>query len=138
MNPTNHIVLEGNVVRDVEYQLSQNGNGYTRNAIAVERRFKKGDDWESETSFFDFSILDDRLAENFCNSVSKGDRVIIAGDIRQRTVEDDEGNKRSFYGVVVDNVGASLKWATATISKNEKKGNGGSAQGGDFFDDSEF
>lgn len=131
----NTVVMEGNVTRDVELLFGkQNNNGYTRNAIAVERSKKDGEEWVKETSFFDFTILDERLAENFCDSISKGDRIIIIGDIRQRVVEDDEGNKKSFYGIVVDNVGPSLKWATVSVNKNEKKG--GSASSGvddDFF-----
>lgn len=134
MNRDMHITAEGNVVRDPEYLMSDKSNGYTRNAIAVERRFKQGDDWVSDTTFLDFTILDERLAENFCDSVSKGDRIIIAGDLRQRTVEDDEGNKRTFYGLVVDNAGISLKWATATVIRNEKKGGSTQSSGDSFFD----
>lgn len=131
----NAVFFEGNLTRDTEMQFSKAGNGYSRNAIAVERRKKDGDEWVSETSFFDFSILDERLAENFCESFNKGDRVLVFGHLQTRTVEDDEGNKRTFTGLIVDNVGASVKWATVMITKNEKKGsNSAPAAGDDFFD----
>lgn len=126
----NTISLEGNVVRDVEMQISKAGNSYTRNAIAVEKRKKDGDEWVSEVSFFDFSILDDRTAENFCDSVVKGDRIVITGALEQRTVETDEGEKRSYISIIVESVGPSLRWATTTITKNPK---GGAAKGGDDF-----
>lgn len=134
----NVICLEGNIVRDVELAYSANGNAWTRNAVAIERRFKNGDDWESETTFLDFTILDGRLAENFCESMSKGDRVVLTGNLRSRTVENDEGEKRTFYGVVVDAVGPSLRWATATIVRNPKGEGKGAPAGGDFFDTSDF
>lgn len=119
----NQVVFEGNIVRDPEIQFGKtNNNSYTRNAIAVTRSKKVGDDWEEETSFFDFSILDERLAENFCDTFQKGDRVIIAGRMEQRTVEQDDGEKRSYFSVIVDVAGPSLKWATASITRNEKKG----------------
>lgn len=119
----NSVTFEGNIVRDPEIQFGKTtNNSFTRNAIAVTRSKKVGDEWEEETSFFDFSILDERLAENFCDTFQKGDRVIISGRMEQRTVENDDGEKRSFYSVIVDICGPSLKWATATIQRNEKKG----------------
>lgn len=134
----NNITLEGNLVRDVEMQFSPKGHGYTRNAIAVEKRRKDGDDWISDTYFLDINILDERLAENFCDSLSKGDRVILAGSIETRTVpvdkEDPDGDKRTFTSIIVENIGPSLKWATASVTKNTK-GNGNSSAGADFFDE---
>lgn len=136
----NTVVLEGNITRDPEMQFSKAGNGYTRNTLAVERRRKDGDEWVSDTSFIDFSILDDKMAENFCESITKGARVLIVGAIQTRTVpvnkDEPDGEKRTYTGVIVENVGASLRWATAAIVKNEKgsTASSSSASGDDFFD----
>lgn len=135
-NRDTQMIAEGNVVRDVELLFGeQSGNAYTRNAIAIERRRKDGDDWVSDTTFLDFTILDDRLAHNFVDSITKGDRILVVGDLRSRTVEDGD-EKRTFYGLIVDMVGPSLRWATAAVTRNEK--GSGTGKGGDFFDDSDF
>lgn len=137
----NLITLEGNITRDVEMQFSPKGNGYTRNSIAVDKRTRDGDDWKTETSFFDFSILDDKMAENFCETFNKGDRIILAGALQSRTVpvdkDDPDGDKRTFVGIIAENVGASIRWATATVIKNPKgAGSHSTTQAGDdFFDD---
>lgn len=134
----NTITLIGNLTREPELKYSNNGNAYARAGIAVNRRKKQGDDWVDDVSFFDISILGS-LAENAATSLSKGDRVILTGRLEQRTVEQEDGTNRSYVGVVVDEIGPALRWATASIIKNPKTSKeGASSGGGDFFDDSEF
>jgi single-strand DNA-binding protein len=80
-------------------------------------------------------------AEHLADSLAKGDRVMVTGRLRQRSWETPEGEKRSVTEVEADEVGASLKWATAKVERTSQRGNGERAQGrerqaerGDFND----
>lgn len=120
----NNVELVGNLTRDIEYRVSPNGNGYARGGVAVNRRVNKGgDNWEDEPSFIDFVILDDQMAQNAAE-LPKGSRVVLSGWWQQRTVENEDGTKSWYHTLVVDEIAASLRWATVSIHKNEKKGTG--------------
>jgi single-strand DNA-binding protein len=81
-------------------------------------------------------------AEHLADSLSKGDRVMVTGRLRQRSWETPEGDKRSVTELEADEVGASLKWATAKVERTSQRGNGDRSQGrerqaergGDFND----
>jgi single-strand DNA-binding protein len=81
-------------------------------------------------------------AEHLADSLAKGDRVMVTGRLRQRSWETPEGDKRSVTELEADEVGASLRWATAKIERVSQRGNGDRAQGrerqaergGDFND----
>jgi single stranded DNA-binding protein len=81
-------------------------------------------------------------AEHLADSLSKGDRVMVTGRLRQRSWETSEGDKRSVTEIEADEVGASLKWATAKVERTSQRGNGERPQGreraaergGDFND----
>ena len=85
-------------------------------------------------------------AEHLADSLSKGDRVMVTGRLRQRSWETPEGDKRSVTEIEADEVGASLKWATAKVERTSQRGNGDRAQGrerqaergGDFNDQPPF
>jgi single-strand DNA-binding protein len=64
------------------------------------------------------------LAENLADSLGKGDRVMVTGRLRQRTWETPDGEKRSVTELEADEVGASLKWATAKVERSSQRGNG--------------
>ena len=68
------------------------------------------------------------LAENVSSSVQKGSRIIVNGRLRQRSWETDNNEKRSVVEVIADEVGPSLRWATAQISRTERRGPGDSAR----------
>ena len=70
-----------------------------------------------------------RPAEHLADSLSKGDRVMIIGRLRQRSWETPEGDKRSVTEIEADEVGASLKWATAKVERTSQRGNGERNQG---------
>ena len=81
-------------------------------------------------------------AEHLAESVSKGDRVMVTGRLRQRSWETPEGDKRSVTELEAEEVGASLKWATAKVERTSQRGNGDRTQGreraaerGDDFND---
>lgn len=106
--------LIGNVVRDPEIKFTQNGTAVCNFSIAVKK--KRGE--ETYTSFFDCTAFGS-MAENVANSIHKGDRVILTGELNQRSYEDKEGNKRSAIEINVEGVGHDLRWQSTTAIKNE-------------------
>jgi single-strand DNA-binding protein len=62
------------------------------------------------------------MAENVSETLTRGARVMVAGRLEQRSWETQEGERRSKVEVVADEIGPSLRWATATITKNERRG----------------
>ncbi len=78
-------------------------------------------------SFFDVTAWQ-QLAENVAESVQKGTRVIVTGRLDQRSWETQDGEKRSKIEIVADEVGPSVRYATAAVTKNERRG--GDFEGG--------
>ena len=74
-------------------------------------------------------FLNKTLAENVAESLDRGTRVMVVGRLEQRSWENQEGEKRSKVEVVADEVGPSLRWATASVSKNERRGGDGGYDG---------
>lgn len=114
----NTITLVGNVTRDPEVRYTPAGQAHTFFGLAVNRRWKKGDQWEEQTSFFNVTAWRE-LAENVAESVKKGTRVVVTGRLEQREFEKD-GQKRSTVEVVADEVAPSLRWATVQVQRNER------------------
>lgn len=122
----NSITLVGNVTRDPELRFTPSGQANTRFGLAVNRRWqdRASGEWQEATSFFDI-VCWREMAENASESLSKGSRVIVSGRLEQRSWEQ-EGQKRSAVEVIADEIGPSLRWATAEVRKNDRK------SGGDF------
>ncbi|HLI73595.1 MAG TPA: single-stranded DNA-binding protein, partial [Acidimicrobiales bacterium] len=78
-------------------------------------------EWEEATSFFDV-VCWREMAENASESLARGSRVIVTGRLEQRSWETPDGDKRSKVEVVADEIGPSLRWATAQVTKNERRG----------------
>ena len=118
----NTATIAGNCIRDVELRFSQGGLSIASFGVAYSTR-KRNDagQWEDgETSFFDVTCFG-QLAENVAESIHKGDRVIVTGNLRQRSWEaKDSGEKRSKVEIIADEVGPSLKWATTTVERSTK------------------
>lgn len=127
----NTIVLVGNVTRDPELRFTPSGQSTTSFGLAVNRRWqnRQTQEWEEATSFFDVVCWRD-LAENVAESCHKGTRIIVTGRLEQRSWETAEGDKRSKTEVVADEVGPSLRWASAAVQKNERKTAGEGQNGG--------
>jgi single-strand DNA-binding protein len=121
--PDNTITIVGNVTRDPELRFTTSGQAATSLGLAVNRRWqnRQTQEWEEAVSFFDI-ICWRELAENVAETVSKGARLIVTGRLEQRSWETDGGERRSKVEVVADEVGPSLRWATAEVTKNERKG----------------
>lgn len=127
---SNTVTVVGNVTRDPELRYTSGGSGLATFGVAVNRRWqnRQTNEWEEQTSFFDIVCWRD-LAENVAESVRKGERVIVSGRLEQRSWENDAGEKRSKVEIVADEVGPSLRWATAQVVRNERTdGNGGGVQ----------
>ena len=101
--------------------------------LAVTPRVKDGNSWkDGDTSFFRITAWRD-LATHLCDSLSKGDRVIVLGQLRMRSWETPEGDKRSVVEVTAEEVGPSLRWATAKPERAAK-----TKTSGQFDDDPPF
>lgn len=127
----NNVDLVGNVTRDPELRFTPSGQAVATFGLAVNRRWqnRQTQAWEEATSFFDV-VCWAQLAENVAESVSKGTRLIVTGRLEQRSWETQEGDKRSKIEVIADEVGPSLRWATASVTRNERSGGGFDGGGG--------
>lgn len=133
MSNGNTVELVGNITRDPELRFTSAGVASATFGLAVNRRWRnqQTNDWEEKVSFFDV-VCWRELAENVSESLSKGTRVMVVGRLEQRSWDTPEGDKRSKVEVVADEVGPSLRWATAEVTKTDRRGTGGG--GGGSFD----
>lgn len=131
MSNGNSVTLVGNITRDPELRFTPSGQATASFGLAVNRRWqdRQSGEWQEATSFFDV-VCWREMAENASESLSRGSRVIVTGRLEQRSWENQEGEKRSKIEVVADDIGPSLRWATAAITKNERRAPGEGGQGG--------
>ena len=120
----NTITIVGNVTRDPELRFTPTGQATASFGLAVNRRWQDrgSGEWQEAVSFFDV-VCWREMAENASESLSKGSRIIVTGRLEQRSWETN-GEKRSKVEVVAEEIGPSLRWATASITKNERRGPG--------------
>ena len=136
MSAGNTVTLVGNITRDPELRFTPSGQANCRMGLAVNRRWqdKASGEWKENTSFFDV-ISWGQMAENVGNSLKKGARVLVTGRLEQRSWEDkDSGQKRYAVEIIADEVGPSLRWATASVERIERQGgdDGGGGGGNNF------
>jgi single-strand DNA-binding protein len=114
--------ITGNLTRDPEIRYTRDGQATTALGVAVNRRWqdRNTQEWEETTSFFDV-VCWRELAENVALSLTKGMRVVVTGRIEQRSWETDEGDHRSKVEIVADEVGASLRFATADVHRIDRR-----------------
>ena len=130
--PDNTITHVGNVTRDPELRFTPSGQAVATFGLAVNRRWqnRQTNEWEEQVSFFDVKCWA-QMAENVSESLGRGTRVVVSGRLEQRSWETDNGDKRSKVEVVADEIAPSLRWATAQVVRNERRGpDGGSFSGG--------
>jgi single-strand DNA-binding protein len=130
---SSNVTIVGNLTRDPELRYTPNGASVATFGVAVNRRWqnRESQQWEESTSFFNVTCWRD-LAQNVSESLEKGSRVVVSGRLEQRSWETQQGERRSVVEVVADEVGPSLRWATATVNRNERHtgdGGGGSSNG---------
>lgn len=118
----NNIELAGNLVADPELRHTKSGAAILNARMAVNRRWNKDGEWQEETSFIDVTAWAE-LAENCKESLFKGMRVVVTGRIEEQTWDDKEtGEPRRKVVVIADELSPSLRYATAEVTKIDRKG----------------
>jgi single-strand DNA-binding protein len=126
------ITLVGNLVDDPELRFTPSGAAVAKFRMASTPRYldKQTNEWKDGESLFLTCNVWRQAAENVAESLQRGMRVIVQGRLKQRSYETKEGEKRTVYEVEVDEVGPSLRSATAKVNKTQRGGGGGGFGGG--------
>jgi len=126
------ITVVGNLVDDPELRFTPSGAAVAKFRVAsTPRTFdRQTNEWKDGESLFLTCSVWRQAAENVAESLTKGTRVVVQGRLKQRSYEDREGIKRTVYELDVDEVGASLRNATAKITKTTGRGGQGGGFGG--------
>ena len=129
--PDSTVTVVGNLTRDPEIRYTTGGAAKASFGVAVSRRWqnRQSNEWEEQTSFFNV-VCWREMAENVSESLGKGSRVVVTGRLEQRSYETQQGEKRSIVEIVADEIGPSLRWATAQIERVARTDGAGPGQGG--------
>jgi single-strand DNA-binding protein len=121
------ITVVGNLVNDPEMRYTNSGAGVATFRIASTPRTldRQSGEWKDGEALFLTCNIWREAAEHVVQSLQRGARVIVQGRLRQRSYETKEGEKRSVYELEVDEIGPSLRYATATVQKAVRSGGGG-------------
>ncbi len=129
------ITVVGNLVDDPELRFTPSGAAVANFRIASTPRTvdKQTNEWKDGEGLFLSCAIWRQAAENVAESLQKGMRVVVQGRLKQRSYETREGEKRTVYELDVEEVGPSLKYATAKVARVQRSGGGGGygSQGGD-------
>lgn len=127
----NSVTVVGNLTRDPELRFTSSGQPMATIGIAVNRSWvdRVSNERREVTSFFNI-VAWGTLGENAAECLSKGDRVVVTGRLEQRSWETQDGDKRSVVEINADEIGPSLRWATAEVRKNDRRGGDGGFEGG--------
>jgi single-strand DNA-binding protein len=126
------ITVIGNITGDPELRFTPSGAAVANFTVAsTPRQFdRQSNEWkDGETLFMRCSVWRD-AAENVAESLQRGTRVIVTGRLKSRSYETKEGEKRTVIEMEVDEVGPSLRYATAKVNKTQRGGGGGGFSGG--------
>ena len=126
------ITVVGNLVDDPELRFTPSGAAVANFRIAsTPRTFdKQTNEWKDGDALFLSCSVWRQAAENVAESLQKGMRVVVQGRLKQRSYETREGEKRTVVELEVDEVGPSLKYATAKVARVQRSGGGGGYGGG--------
>ncbi len=126
------ITVVGNLTDDPELRFTSSGAAVANFTVASTPRFfdKNTNDWKDGDALFLRCSIWRQAAENVAETLTKGARVIVQGRLKQRSYETREGEKRTVYELDVDEVGPSLKYATAKVVKVSRGSGGGGGFGG--------
>jgi single-strand DNA-binding protein len=121
------ITIAGNLVDDPELRFTPAGQPVARFRVASTPRFRDNatGEWKDGDSLFLTCNVWRQAAENVAESLTRGMRVIVSGRLRQRSYETKEGEKRTVYEVEVDDVGPSLRNASAKVNRVARSGGDG-------------
>lgn len=125
------ITVVGNLTADPELRFTPSGAAVANFTVAsTPRTFDKNtNEWKDGEALFLRCSVWRQAAENVAESLHKGTAVIVQGRLKQRSYETKEGEKRTVYELDVDEVGPSLRWATAKVTKASRGGGGGGGGG---------
>ena len=125
------ITVVGNLTNDPELRFTPSGAAVASFTVASTPRTldKATNEWKDGDALFLRCSIWRQAAENVAESLQRGMRVVVQGRLKQRSFETKEGEKRTVVELDVDEVGPSLKYATAKVTKASRGGGGG---GGDF------
>ena len=126
------ITVVGNHTADPELRYTQNGLPVANFTIAsTPRTFdRQANEWKDGEALFLRASVWREFAEHVAGSLTKGSRVIATGRLKQRSYQDREGNNRTSIELEVDEIGPSLRYATAQVTRAAGGGNGGGGGGG--------
>ncbi len=127
------ITVIGNLTADPELRFTPSGAAVANFTVAsTPRTFdREANEWkDGETLFLNCSIWR-QAAENVAETLTKGTRVIVNGRLKSRSYEDREGNRRTVFEIDVDEVGPSLRYATAKVTRTSSGGGGWQGGSGD-------
>jgi single-strand DNA-binding protein len=126
------LTVVGNLTDDPELRFTPSGAAVANFTVASTPRFfdKQTNEWKDGDALFLRCSVWRQAAENAAESLQRGMRVMVQGRLKQRSYETREGEKRTVYEIEVDEVGPSLKYATAKVTKASRGGGGGSFGGG--------
>jgi single-strand DNA-binding protein len=123
MASENQIIVVGNLTDDPELRYTPNGAAVVKFRVAGNRRYKdESGQWkDGDTSYFTVNAWRS-LAENVAESLTRGTRVVVAGRLQMRSWENQEGEKRTVVEIEADEIGPSLRWATAKVERQGRSG----------------
>lgn len=126
------VTLVGNLVDDPELRFTPSGAAVANFRIASTPRTydRQTGEWKDGESLFLSCSVWRQAAENVAESLQRGMRVIVQGRLKSRSYDDREGNKRTVFEIDVDEVGPSLRSATAKVTRAMRSGPGGEGGGG--------
>ena len=126
------ITVVGNLTADPELRFTPSGAAVANFTVASTPRIydRQSGDWKDGEALFLRCNIWREAAENVAESLTRGSRVIVTGRLKQRSFETREGEKRTVVEVEVDEIGPSLRYATAKVNKASRGGGGGGGFGG--------
>lgn len=124
------ITIIGNLTADPELTFTQSGAAVANFTVAsTPRAFdKQANEWRDGNTLYMRCSAWREMAENIAESLTKGVRVVVQGRLTQRSFETREGEKRTVIDLQVDDVGPSLRYATARVARNQRGGGPGGRQ----------
>jgi single-strand DNA-binding protein len=126
------ITVVGNLTADPELRFTPSGAAVANFTVASTPRMydRQSGEWKDGEALFLRCNIWREAAENVAESLTRGSRVIVTGRLKQRSFETREGEKRTVMEVEVDEIGPSLRYATAKVNKASRSGGGGGGFGG--------
>jgi len=125
------ITIVGNLVDDPELRFTPSCAAVAKFRIASTPRYldRQTNEWKDGEGLFLTVNIWRQMAENVAESLQRGMRVMVQGRLKQRSYETKEGEKRTVYEIEADEIGPSLKLATAKVNKTSRGGGGGAGGG---------